>query len=254
MLRVLYSSIRQALSGRGFLLSLCGTVAVIFLSSIKAIVTAFRSETLLVFGYHHDFITSALGSEGMTLALPLLAALPFTAVFLDDLKSGFLKEYLPRTTPTGYLLGRITGCLLSGALALCLGVFLAYAVAVLLFLPLERAPTDPALIGKLIRELRQTLELMACSGALWSAVGLLLGTVTGSKYMAYASPFVLYYVLIILHERYLPDLFILYPKEWIAPSAHWQFGVTGVLLLVGELTVLAELGFFVAAGRRLRQL
>ena len=254
MLSVLYSSIRQALSGRGFLLSLCGTAAVIFLSSIKAIVTAFRSETLLVFGYHHDFIASALGSDGMTLALPLLAALPFTAAFLDDLKSGFLKEYLPRTTPTGYLLGRITGCLLSGALALCLGVFLAYAVAVLLFLPLERAPTDPALIGKLIRELRQTLELMACSGALWSAVGLLLGTVTGSKYMAYASPFVLYYVLIILHERYLPDLFILYPKEWIAPSAHWQFGVTGVLLLVGELTVLASLGFFVTAGRRLRQL
>ena len=254
MLSVLYSSIRQALSGRGFLLSLCGTAAVIFLSSIKAIVTAFRSETLLVFGYHHDFIASALGSDGMTLALPLLAALPFTAAFLDDLKSGFLKEYLPRTTPTGYLLGRITGGVLSGALALCLGVFLAYAVAVLLFLPLERAPTDPALIGKLIRELRQTLELMACSGALWSAVGLLLGTVTGSKYMAYASPFVLYYVLIILHERYLPDLFILYPKEWIAPSAHWQFGVTGVLLLVGELTVLASLGFFVTAGRRLRQL
>ncbi len=254
MLRVIYSSIRQALGGRGFLLSLGGTAAVIFLSSIKGIVTAFRSETLLAFGYHHDFIASALGSEGMTLALPLLAAPPFTAAFLDDLKSGFLKEYLPRTTPTGYLLGRIIGCLLSGALALCLGVFLAYGVAVLLFLPLERAPTDPALIGKLIRELRQTLELMACSGALWSAVGLLLGAVTGSKYMAYASPFVLYYVLIILHERYLPDLFILYPKEWIAPSAHWQFGVTGVLLLVGELTVLASLGFFVGAGRRLRQL
>ena len=254
MSRVIWSSIRQALGGRGFLLSLGGTAAVIFLSSIKAIVTAFRSETLLAFGYHHDFIASALGSDGMTLALPLLAALPFTAAFLDDLKSGFLKEYLPRTTPTGYLFGRIIGCLLSGALALCLGVFLAYAVAVLLFLPLERAPADPALIGKLIRELRQTLELMACSGALWSAVGLLLGTVTGSKYMAYASPFVLYYVLIILHERYLPDLFILYPKEWIAPFAHWQFGVTGVLLLVGELTVLASLGFFVTAGRRLRQL
>ena len=105
-----------------------------------------------------------------------------------------------------------------------------------------------------MRGLRETLALMACSGALWSSIGLLLGTITGSKYMAYASPFVLYYVLIILHERYLPDLFILYPKEWIAPSAHWQFGVTGVLLLVGELTVLAALGFFVAAGRRLRQL
>ncbi len=254
MLRVIWSSIRQALGGRGFALSLFGTAAVIFLSSIKGIVTAFRSETLLAFGYHHNFIALALGSDGMTLALPLLAALPFTAAFLDDWKSGFLKEYLPRTTVTGYIIGRMLGCLLSGALALCLGVFLAYWIAALLFLPLEAAPTDPAEMGKLMRGLRETLELMACSGALWSSIGLLLGTVTGSKYMAYASPFVLYYVLIILHERYLPDLFILYPKEWIEPSAHWQFGVTGVLLLVGELTVLAALGFFVAAGRRLRQL
>lgn len=254
MLRVIWSSIRQALGGRGFTLALFGTVAVIFLSSIHGLVTAFRATELLAFGYHHSFIVSALASDGITLALPLLAALPFTAAFLDDLKSGFLKEYLPRTTPTGYLLGRVTGCLFSGALALCLGVSLAYGIAALLFLPLEAAPADPALIGKLIRELRETLALMACSGALWSAVGLLLGTVTGSKYMAYASPFVLYYVLIILHERYLPDLFILYPKEWIAPSAQWQFGVTGVMLLVGELTVLAALGFFVTAGRRLRQL
>lgn len=254
MLRIIWSNIRQAVSGRGFALSLCGTAAVIILSSIQGIVTAFRSETLLTFGYHHSFIVSALSSDGMTLTLPLLAALPFTAAFLDDLKSGFLKEYLPRTTPTGYLLGRVSGCLLSGALALCLGVFLAYGIAALLFLPMEAEPTDPFVMGELIRELRETLELMACSGALWSSVGLLLGTLTGSKYMAYASPFVLYYMLIILHERYLPKLFIFYPKEWIAPSAHWQFGVTGVILLIGELTILAVLGFFVTAGRRLRQL
>ena len=254
MFRAIWSSCKQALSGRGFVLALSGTVAVIFLSSIQGIVTAFRATELLSFGYHHSFVMDALTSDGMTLALPGLSALPFTTAFLDDVKSGFLKEYLPRTTITGYIIGRTLGCLLSGALALCLGVFLAYGLAALLFLPLEAAPTDPGAVLKLLLDLLERLALMACSGALWAAVGLLLGTVTGSKCMAYASPFVLYYVLIILHERYLPELFILYPKEWIAPSAHWQFGVTGVLLLVGELTILAALGFFVVAGRRLRQL
>ena len=254
MFRAIWSSCKQALSGRGFVVALSGTVAVIFLSSIQGIVTAFRATELLSFGYHHSFVMDALTSDGMTLALPGLSALPFTTAFLDDVKSGFLKEYLPRTTITGYIIGRTLGCLLSGALALCLGVFLAYGLAALLFLPLEAAPTDPGAVLKLLLDLLERLALMACSGALWAAVGLLLGTVTGSKCMAYASPFVLYYVLIILHERYLPELFILYPKEWIAPSAHWQFGVTGVLLLVGELTVLAALGFFVVAGRRLRQL
>lgn len=70
MLRVIWSSIRQALGGRGFTLALFGTVAVIFLSSIHGLVTAFRATELLAYGYHHSFVLDALTSEGMTLALP----------------------------------------------------------------------------------------------------------------------------------------------------------------------------------------
>ena len=38
---------------------------------------------------------NALTSDAMTLALPIIAALPFTSSFIDDIKSGFVKEYLP---------------------------------------------------------------------------------------------------------------------------------------------------------------
>jgi len=42
----------------------------------------------------------------MALALPILAALPYTASFIDDVKSGFIKEYLPRITEPFYMVDK----------------------------------------------------------------------------------------------------------------------------------------------------
>ena len=88
---------------------------------------------------------------------------------------------------------------------------------------------------------------------LWRAasVGMLFSNLTMSRYMAYASPFVIYYVLIILYERYFPVVYVLYPKEWLAPSSLWLYGNAGVLMIVAELTALAGLGAGLSAGRRL---
>ena len=76
---------------------------ILLLSSVQDVLQAFRSEELLQSGFHHTFLMNALTSDAMTLALPIIAALPFTASFIDDVKSGFVKEYLPRTTKNGYL-------------------------------------------------------------------------------------------------------------------------------------------------------
>ena len=70
MAKAILSNLRQALSNRGFLVSLIGVVLVIFLSSVQDILTAFRSEELLANGFHDMLITSALKADGMTLALP----------------------------------------------------------------------------------------------------------------------------------------------------------------------------------------
>ena len=92
---------------------------------------------------------------------------------------------------------------------------------------------------------------MFASGAFWASIGMLFSNLTMSRYMAYASPFVIYYVLIILYERYFPVVYVLYPKEWLAPSSLWLYGNAGVLMIVAELTALAGLGAGLSAGRRL---
>lgn len=254
MTKAIPGAIRQAVSGKGMYIGILSATVVLLLSTVQDVLLAFRSEELLQNGFHHTCIMNALASDAMTLALPIIAALPFTSSFIDDIKSGFVKEYLPRTTKSGYLLGKIFGSLVSGGLSVSLGVLLGYLVAALVFSPMEAALEPGAAARPYFEELMGKALLFFCSGAFWSLVGLTLATLTNSKYMAYASPFVLYYVLIILYERYFDTLYVLYPKEWTNPSAFWMWGNAGVVLLLLELSIISGLLFFHAAKRRLEQI
>lgn len=254
MTKAIPGAIRQAVSGKGMYIGILSATVVLLLSTVQDVLLAFRSEELLQNGFHHTCIMNALTSDAMTLALPIIAALPFTSSFIDDIKSGFVKEYLPRTTKSGYLLGKIFGSLVSGGLSVSLGVLLGYLVAALVFSPMEAALEPGAAARPYFEELMGKALLFFCSGAFWSLVGLTLATLTNSKYMAYASPFVLYYVLIILYERYFDTLYVLYPKEWTNPSAFWMWGNAGVVLLLLELSIISGLLFFHAAKRRLEQI
>ena len=120
MKRAICAGLRQAILSRAFLISTLGAAFIPLLSSLQGILSAFRSAELLSPGYHSDLIMGALSSEAMALALPILAALPYTASFIDDVKSGFIKEYLPRTTVLRYIAGKAVGCAVSGGLALAL--------------------------------------------------------------------------------------------------------------------------------------
>ena len=253
MPHTLCASLKQALQGRGFFLAFLGAALVVLLAAFEGFLSGFRSEQLLSYGYHHTLVLSALSSEGMALALPILCALPYTAAFLDDVKSGFIKAYLPRTTVDGYIMSRALACAASGGLALSLGILTAYGIAALLLLPLEAMRDYMLEPPGYFRQLLETLVMFFASGAFWALVGLTFATLTNSRYMAYASPFVLFYLLVILYERYFDKLYILYPREWLNPSDRWVFGRIGVAVLLLELCALMALLFAWAAKRRLRQ-
>lgn len=253
MKRAVISSCKQAFSGAGFLLAAAGTVLVLALGVTDDLITAFRSETLLLNGYHWTLLQTALTSDAMTLALPILSALPFTSSYIDDLRSGFLKEYLPRTKRGDYIAGKLAACSLSGALALVLGIVLAGGLFALVFLPMEAALEEGAEAMPWLEALLSKCALFFCSGAFWALVGMTASAVTSSKYMAYAAPFILYYVMIILCERYFGWLYVFYPKEWINPT-EWAGGGWGVALLLLELMLLTGGAFALIAKRRLEQI
>lgn len=253
--RSISAALKQALSGKAFILGVVGVFFLLFAVSVEDMFLLFHTENRLIeSGYHHRLVMQALSSDGMTMALPIFAAIPYTSSMVDDMKSGFIKEYLPRTTARGYIVGKITACILSGGLVLVFGILAAYIAAALVFTPMEAAAgaSMGAQFSACLRELLEKEILFFCSGAFWSMTGMLSAVLTGSRYMAYASPFAFYYVLIILHERYFEAMHMLYPKEWTAPSEYWMFGNMGVVLFVAELIIIAALCLCLAAKRRLR--
>ena len=254
MKKAICAGLRQAIFSRGFVISTVGTAIILLFSSVQGILAGFRAEGLLVCGYHSDLVMGALSSEAMALALPILAALPYTASFIDDVKSGFIKEYLPRTTVPRYIAGKAAGCAVSGGLALALGIFIAYGFAALMFLPMEAYPKAGETVPNYFGSLAETVLMFFASGAFWSLTGMTFAALTNSKYMAYASPFVLFYLLIILYERYFDKLFVLYPREWLSPSSRWMFGKIGVAVLLIEFSLLMALAFAYAAKRRLERI
>lgn len=245
------SDIRRALTGRGFLVGVIGMVLVIGLSSMQSVIEAARSTEPLQNGFHAQLILTALSADWVTLAIPILCALPFTAAFVDDVKSGYIKPYLHRAGMKRYIRGKLTACGLSGGLALLFGILLTYGLSALVFTPAELALTEEMTAQPYLAQVLLASVTLFLSGALWSLVGFTFAALTMSKYMAYASPFIIYYVLIILHERYFENLYVLYPKEWLFPSDTWILGSFGVILLLAELIGIVALAFAHAAKRRL---
>ena len=245
------SDIRRALTGRGFIAGFIGMVLVIALSSLESIIGAGRSTEPLQNGFHAQLIISALSSDWVTLAIPILCSLPFTTAFVDDIKSSYIKQHLHRAGTGRYIRGKLIACGLSGGLVLLLGILLAYGISALVFTPMEMALTDEMITQPYFAQIILASVTLFLSGALWALVGFTFAALTMSRYMAYASPFILYYVLIIIHERYFESLYVLYPKEWLFPSDAWTLGSFGVILLLAELTAIISLAFAFIAKRRL---
>ncbi len=244
------SGIRQAVNGR-LCMVILAVVAMIGFSLAKDLLKLFQNPYLLPAGFHNDLLVQAITSDTFAPALPLLASLPFSGCYVDDIKSKFARFFLLRTSYGRYLASRFLVCFLMGGLVIGAGCCLAWGGIALLMMPMEQAGEgNPAMITLAI----QTVLLASLCGGFWAVVGMTMSTLMESKYIAYASPFVIYYLLIILCERYFTDAVLFYPMQWLNPSEGWPFGPWGVAVLLLELTALAALVFFFRGKRRLREL
>lgn len=140
--------------------------------------------------------------------------------------------------------------MLSGGLVIVVGVLIAWGISALVLLSMEKvaeAPSESTVF------LLKTCVLLFLNGGLWAVLGMTMSTIMESKYIAYASPFIVYYLLVILYERYFPNAWLLYPKNWL-DSEVWPYGIGSAALFLLELTFLCGLVFYIRAKRRLEQL
>lgn len=203
-------------------------------------------------GWSIRFTMKVFEQNNIQFILPVCAALPFSVQFVEEWKSGMVKNAVARTTKKDYLRSKIVTAACSGGLALSISVLLLFGIVVVLFGGQEAKFSEFELFRELIVPYIQLVCRYFCVGAFWAELGLLVSTCLNHRLMAWLSPFIVYYLLIILCERYFPKCYVMYPREWIAPAMQWPLAQWGVCLWVLFLT--AALGcWFYRAGERVLQ-
>ena len=250
MKNAISAGFRQAASIWMFLVPVM-TAAVIMMNFVDPVIRTWRENGFFVEGFHTELVTQGLQSEALSAFLPILAALPFSGCFVDDLKSKFARFFLIRSSYRTYIVSRILVGFLAGGIAILSGALLAWGCTAIVLDPMERPieGMEPAAIDGLI----EICFLLFLNGGFWSVVGMAMSTIMESKYISYATPFVFYYLLVILYERYFSDLFIIYPKNWTDPTV-WPFGCWGAAIFLLEMTLIFAILFAFRAERRLQQL
>lgn len=152
-------------------------------------------------------------SEMFRISLPVLASLPYSTAWLSEYQSGYIKEYLPRCGQNSYIFGKFFACGISGGALPVLACFLYSQMGE----------------GE---ELPEKFLLLFLSGMFWAVTAAVLAAAANSRYVAYGGAFVLFYMLVILYERYFTTLYCLYPVEWYAPEHTWVLGDTGIVLML----------------------
>lgn len=244
------TGLRQGVCLR-FLVGVIAVFVVIVASSIDTLLQLYRDAGIQPSGFHITFLLKALSSDTVSPFVAIVAILPFSGNYVDEVKSKFARFSMLRTSYSSYLLSRIIACFLLGGAVILAGVLVTYFTSMLVFLPMEKVATNEV---SQFPEFIERCFLMFLNGGLWAVLGMTMSTVMESKYIAYASPFVVYYLLVMLYERYFPKAYLIYPREWLNPSANWPLGIWGVAILLLELTTLLGLVFYHRGKRRLEQL
>ncbi len=175
--------------------------------------------------FAHTVLSRALKSDMLLAVLPIAAALPFSTAVIEDVKSGYIKQYLPLVTKRSYAISKVLSCVLASVLAAAVGLGLAYFGIYAYHMPLQAA-FELAEQQKAAAELLKSniFIMLRClpAAALWSALALAIGTAGMNKFLAYISPFICYYVLVIIAERYFRDAFVLNPKNYVTLAGGWE--------------------------------
>jgi hypothetical protein len=200
----------RAFRSRGFIAGIAGAVLILALACIGDIIEATRaaaelnSETPIPLDFHIELMRTALKSDAFMMAFPIICALPFTTAFVDDMKNGFIKQFLSRTSRRQYITGKLIACGFSGGLAVFIGIMLGFTGLSFMF------EYEQLYLGEIIEK----AYTFFFYGMFWSLVGFVLSAFTMNRFIAFVSPFILYYVLIILYERYFPTMHLLNPNGW----------------------------------------
>ena len=73
----------------------------------------------------------------------------------------------------------------------------------------------------------------------YALLGGLIATFVNNRYMAYAAPFIFYYVISTLMDAYLSNLRLINPKEWLLERSASPTAILAILIVANIVAALA---------------
>ena len=190
-----------------------------------------------------EFISGVITDRRMLYIIPIAAALPYAAAFIDEKKSGELKFVLIRTVKKKYIFSKLLSSAMSGGLVLFVSVLILYLFTYYVFFPVEILTEDTAVVTSVEKCLLLCLRYFLV-GSIYSLTGSILSLITLNRYIAWSGAFIIEYLLIIVTKRFFKWLYILNTAEWIVESRTWP--LKGWSLYIWLVMVLILLGVIYA--------
>lgn len=203
-------------------------------------------------GTWHALVEKALSSKIIFMSIPLISVLPFGDLWIKERESGFLKFYIARKGKGNYVADRVITTCYSGAFVWIMAVSIVMLIYFLIFYPLEFKQRNLK-VEDFANMFWILVRIFLTSGILANLSGA-AGILFRSVYMAYGLPFVAYYLMVILQERYLEAIYVINPQSWILGTGDWgayQLGLWIFLLMLLLLTSLIHGGLLYGTCREL---
>lgn len=191
----------------------------------------------------------ALYSEFFIFIVPIACTLGLSSSFLEDLESGLIPYYLLRTTSVKYRWSKMINCAIVGALSVAMAILVIISVCFLIC-PLNT--TEIVHLNLVSKSyyfyLLYRISCLLLNGSFYALLGGVVSAFSVSRYMAYASPFIFYYVLSTLFDAYLSNQRVFNPRGWMMAGV--SSGVTIAAVLI-SVNVIAALGFLYIMEKRM---
>lgn len=239
-MRYIKVELKRAILSPAFFIAVIGMAAILVYCANETIAKMLAGEFLAEDVFISSLSLSSLRDEAAMFAIPIVAAIPFACGILDDISSHFIKELLTRTSKLNYTVAKIIAVLFSAGLAAVMSIFL-FDVTIYIISALTVG--SPLLNAEFCTGFLKQSGIYFIYFALWSVMGAVFGTLTDSKCVVYSAPFIFYYILIIIKDRYLYNFDAIDPRMWCR-------GTRGVITIAVLLAAVC-LGLYATVRRRL---
>lgn len=205
----------------------------------------------LAAGTFLELLKTAFSGDSVLFLLPITAVLPCSDAYIRERQSGFLRLFALRRSKREYIQDKVLAAGVSGALVWALSCAVVLFLYFLIFFGLEQ---KGAVSGESVKELLLALLRTALAAGIFSQLGALFAALSESVYLALGIPFVLFYLPVILRERYFEDIYWVDPREWLLAKEDWGAGQTGLYLLLVCALLAVSICHFAALDWRMEEI